>query len=295
MGRYLIIHNPISGRGRARRRMNDLVDELMDHGHHVEARCSESKEMAIRLAREIDPEAYDGLVSVGGDGTHNSIINGLQGKPVPLLPVPAGTENILSRGIGVSPVASELRRILEYNDVRQIDVGQANGQAFAVMAGVGFDATITGEVHARRSGPINRYYYFWPTLKNLATYRWPKLTVEVDGRVVAEDAAWALVGNMRLYADKLHVCLKAVPNDGLLDVCVFLRSGLLHLVGYAAAVRLGKHLELEDVVYRQGRQIVIRSDKPDTPFQVDGDAVGTAPATFDIRPGALHVFVPPVW
>jgi diacylglycerol kinase (ATP) len=168
----------------------------------------------------------------------------------------------------------------------------ANGQAFAVMSGVGFDATVTGEVHARRRGPISRWWYFWPTVKNLCFYKWPHMSVEVDGRTVAEGAAFLVVGNMRMYADRLRICANAVPDDGLLDVCIFTRPGAFHLIGYFLSTRFGRHLQRNDVVYRQGTRIVVRPAEGGVPFQVDGDAVGVAPVEYTVRPQAVQMFVP---
>ncbi len=268
-----------------------IGDELKAHGHTVEHLETRSRDDAIRIAREIDP-TIDGLISIGGDGTHNSVVNGLMGRPVPLMPVPAGTENVLCKAVGIPADEKVIRRILEAGRTRTLDIGLANGQAFGVMSGVGFDATVTGEVHAKRRGPISRWWYFWPTVKNLFFYRWPHLTIEVDGETVVENAAFTVIGNMRMYADQLHVCDRAEPDDGLLDVCVFVRPGCWRLVSYFLSTRFGRHLKRKDVVYRQGQRIVVRPTEADIPFQLDGDAVGTAPVEYTVQPKAVKMFVP---
>lgn len=287
----MIIHNPISGSGRARRHMKAITAELEAHGHQVEPQSSEGPSLSAALARDAGPRC-DAVISVGGDGTHNSVINQLIGRPLPLLPVPAGTENILSKSVRIPAAPAAIRRILEAGRVRRFDVGLANGHAFAVMSGVGFDATVTHEVHSNRRGPIGRHWYFWPTFRTLVTYRWPRLEVEVDGELIVRDAAFVVVGNMRLYANYLHVCANALPDDGLLDVCIYTRPGALNLVGYFLATRFERHLSRQDVLYRQGRHIVVRSDEPGVLFQVDGDAAGTAPVEYTVSPGALSMVVP---
>ena len=291
MARYVTIRNPISGAGRAGKLFRRIGAELKAHGHQVEHLESHCREDAIRIARELDP-TIDGLISIGGDGTHNSVINGLMGRPVPLMPVPAGTENVLCKGIGIPADEVVIREMLEVGRTRSFDVGLANGQAFTVMSGVGFDAKITGEVHAHRHGPISRWWYFWPTVRNLFFYRWPHLTVEVDGQRVVEGAAFAVIGNMRMYADRLHVCDLAKPDDGLLDICVFTRPGCWRLASYFVSIRLGRHLKRSDIVYRQGKRIVVRPTEQDVPFQIDGDAIGVAPVEYTVSPQSVQMFVP---
>ncbi|NIA21675.1 MAG: hypothetical protein GWP05_06860, partial [Anaerolineaceae bacterium] len=203
MARYVIFHNPISGSGRAARMADQITRQLTAHGHGVDHLQPRSREEGIEAARGID-ESYAALISVGGDGTHNTIANGLVGRSVPMLPVPAGTENVLCKAIGIPGDPVVVREILEAGRICPMDVAFANGQAFMIMSGVGFDATVTREVHEHRHGPIRRRDYYLPSLRNWWSYIWPRLAVEVDGQVVAEDAALVIVGNMRLYADKLH-------------------------------------------------------------------------------------------
>ena len=289
MARYLIIHNPISGEGLAARLVPAIADELKAHGHQVDDICPPSKQDATRAAREIDG-GYSALISIGGDGTHNSLVNGLAGSAMPMLPVPAGTENVLCKALAIPRDPATIREILESDRIRALDVAYANDHAFLVMSGVGFDASVTREVHQNRRGPIKRWYYYWPALRNWLGYRWPHLEVEVDGEIVAQGAGLAILGNMRLYADGLYVCRSAVPDDGLLDICVFLKGGRWNFMSYLVSARLGRHAQRSDVVYRQGRRIVVRPLEEGVPYQVDGDAVGLAPVEYTLRPKALRMF-----
>lgn len=269
--------------------VRQITAELQAHGHEVVQFVPQSREEAIAQARTLD-ESHAALLSVGGDGTHNTIVNGLLGRSVPMLPVPAGTENVLCKAIGIPPDTAVIREILETGRVGPVDVALANGKAFLIMSGVGFDAAVTQEVHRHRHGPIRRRDYYLPSLRFWWGYSWPRLTVEVDGEVVAEDAALAIAGNMRLYADGLHVCPEAQPTDGLLDICVFTRPGRWNLVKYFVSAKLGRHTRRKDVVYRQGKRIVVRPVENDVPFQVDGDAVGTAPVEYTIQPEGIQLF-----
>ena len=291
MGRYIIFHNPISGEGRAAFFVKGLTAELRQRGHSVDHCCAATRDEAVRAARTVDA-TYDGVIGVGGDGTLNTLVNGLMGRSVPLMAVPAGTENVLCKALGIPRDPAAIRGLLEAGYTRTIDVGLANDRAFAAMSGVGFDATVTGEVHRRRSGPIKRWYYYWPLAKQLYTYDWPRLTVEVDGQQVASAAGFVIVGNVRLYADKMYICDRAVPDDGLLDVCVFTNCDSLRLFSYFLSVRLGRHLGRSDVAYRQGRRITVRAERAGVPFQVDGDAAGTAPVEYTVRTAAMRMFVP---
>ncbi len=253
--------------------------------------CPADREAGVRAARSVDA-SYDGVIGVGGDGTLNTLVNGLAGRGVPLMAVPAGTENVLCKALGIPGEPAAIRGMLEAGYTRNIDVGMANGRAFAAMSGVGFDAAVTGEVHRRRSGPIKRWYYYWPLVKLLYTYDWPHLEVEVDGELITSTGGFVLVGNVARYADHINLCLRAEPDDGLLDVCVFTNCDSLRLFSYFLSVRLGRHLGRSDVVYRQGRRITVRAARAGVKYQVDGDAAGEAPVEYTVRMAAMRMFVP---
>ena len=76
----------------------------------------------------------------GGDGTVMSAVSALVGTDTAMAILPAGTGNLLAANLGLSTdLAAGLEVALE-SGLRRLDVGAVEGQYFAVMAGMGFDA-----------------------------------------------------------------------------------------------------------------------------------------------------------
>lgn len=292
VARYFVIHNPISGQGRSESITDDICRVLNARGHETVDCRPTSADEAVSQVQKIATDTT-GVISVGGDGTHNTIVNGMLGSDIPLLPVPAGTENILSFTLGIPGDAEKIADILEHGRVRQMDVGLANGRAFLIMSGVGFDARITQEVHRHRHGPIHRSNYYWPTFKELMTYDFPPLKVQLEGREVAVAAGFLVIGNLDIYADRLHLCDRALPDDGLLDMVIFTKPGRLRLIWSFLLTKLRQNRMMKDVIYLQGRKFSVTAEREGIPYQVDGDVMGTAPVTYDIRDKAIRVFTPP--
>lgn len=293
MGKYFVIHNPISGQGRSETITDDICRELAGRGHTVIDCRPTSAEDAAREVSNIGPDVT-GVISIGGDGTHNTILNGMLGSPVPLLPVPAGTENILSYTLGIPGNVEKIVDILEHGRIREMDVGLANGRAFLIMSGVGFDARITAEVHKHRQGPIHRSNYYWPTFKELMTYDFPPIKVQVEGREVAVAAGFLVIGNLDIYADRLHLCDRALPDDGLLDMVIFTKPGRFRLIWSFLLTKFRQNRMMKDVIYLQGRQFTVSAERDGIPYQVDGDVMGTAPVSYTIRDKAIRVFTPAI-
>ena len=77
MTRYKIIVNPTSGRGEGGRSYPEIERLLTEYGFDFEMVRTEAPDHAIELAREATAAGFDVIVSAGGDGTANEVLNGL--------------------------------------------------------------------------------------------------------------------------------------------------------------------------------------------------------------------------
>ena len=67
-------------------------------------------------AYEADLSKYSMIVSVGGDGTHHEVMNGmllrLDGKKLPLGLIPNGSENVTDKAIGHDTIDEAIKSIV---------------------------------------------------------------------------------------------------------------------------------------------------------------------------------------
>ena len=95
MGVYFIV-NPIAGGGRAKEFIKKAEPILRAKGLPFTIGCTQYPRHAEELARQVDYNTYSKVVSVGGDGTLNEVINGLDLERGVLGVIPAGSGTILS-------------------------------------------------------------------------------------------------------------------------------------------------------------------------------------------------------
>ena len=91
-------------------------------------------------ARQAVEAGAEVVFACGGDGTVRSCIDGLAGGPAARAVLPAGTGNLLATNLGLPQDAEAGVQVVLDAGRRRIDVGEVDGTAFAVMAGMGFDA-----------------------------------------------------------------------------------------------------------------------------------------------------------
>jgi len=99
-----------------------------------------------------------------------------------------------------------------------------------------------------------------------------------------------VIANGRFVAGGLPIAPTADPSDGKLEVVLIPKIGVAEMTLLAAQIVLGKHLSSNATIFRRARKIVVRS-RSGMYFNVDGELVGTAPATFQIMPRALNFIV----
>lgn len=176
-------------------------------------------------------DGYGLIVTLGGDGTVNEVVNGVLADPGPdwdrpgpaalpaIAPLPGGSANVFTRTLGLSPdpvdAAGQILAALAGGRHRDIGVGRAEHRFFTFNAGLGLDAEVVRAVEGRRAHGRNvspalyarmavRQFY------RLTDRRHPALTLERDGRplagpfylaIVSNTAPWTYLGNRPVNAN----------------------------------------------------------------------------------------------
>lgn len=286
-----ILANPIAGRGHAGRLAKHLAARLRDDGHDADVASTPAPGVPVET---LNGRLGDAIVVLGGDGAVRSVVPLATARDVPVYPVPLGTANLFAREVGASRSYDRLRETLEHGAVRRVDVGDANGIPFTVMCSVGFDADVVHRLDGARNGSISHASYLPHIVRELASHRFPRLRITVDGEPLAPPTQGiVIVANAPAYAMHLDPVRDAVFDDGRLDVLLMpCRSawGLLRWAG-----RLARRSRRGAITARGGEILVDTEGEPRA-FQVDGDpspdtGAGRTPIRITVRPGVLPVFV----
>jgi YegS/Rv2252/BmrU family lipid kinase len=171
-----------------------------------------------------------------------------------------------------------------------IDLCYCNDDPFLLMAGIGWDAMITAGVNAELKRRIGPGAYVVESLRELPRLRPMPVTLEIDGERRDERVAMVLVSNTRLYGSVARLSPDANATDGLLDVLIASPAGPLATVNSAVRMAVPGLKDGEGIMRLRAREVAIST--PGLAIQLDGDASGTTPASFRVRPRALKVSVP---
>jgi len=244
-------------------------------------------EVFARQAVLLQPEL---VISAGGDGTFNEVINGMAWSDVPLGLLPMGTTNVLAREIYDRP---DLRAILSSfaGTPRHISLGRITldstdtvSRLFSLMAGVGFDGQAVRDVNLGMKIHTGPGAYILSGLRTLLSYAPEELSLSVDGKDVSGYAA--IIGNISRYGGDFKVTPDARIDEPALYACVFQGKNRPDLLRYVFMMLFGRHIRAKDVVYCRATEIKIGGAAP---IQIDGDYLGMTPATISVAKDAIRL------
>ncbi|MYS24710.1 Diacylglycerol kinase family enzyme [Streptomyces sp. DvalAA-14] len=321
--RALLVVNPAATTTSAR--VRDVIGTALASDLKLEVATTEYRGHARDLARRAAEGGETELVvSLGGDGTVNEIVNGLlhHGPDPERLPklavVPGGSTNVFARALGLPNDAVEatgaLLDALRAGTSKTVGLGLVSGTPgtedegvparwFTFCAGLGFDAGVIGRVEQQRElgARSTPALYFRQVARQFLAdphRRHGSITVlrpdeepvpELITAIVCNTSPWTYLGNRPVYASP------KASFDTALDLLGITKMSTMSGARYATQLLRstpergprGKYaLTLHDLT-----DFTLQSQAP-LPFQVDGDHLGLrTSATFRGVRRALRVIV----
>mgnify|MGYP001052832791 FL=1 len=293
--KMLLIVNPAARHGETES-LVPAIERILQSVEH-DTVLTEGMGHATTLARDAD--GYDVVVAVGGDGTVHEVLNGLmartEGDRPALGLIPTGSGNDTRRTLGVPTDITEAALALTSAVRRRFDVGMCNGMYFNNSFAAGLDARVTAKAveykaTTKRSG---LWLYLTALLHVLFNELYPhQVRVSWDGGPAEQREVLIVAATIGpTYGGGFFIAPEAVPDDGLLEVCVIDPLSLPEALLRLPFVIFGKHTKMKPVHMYRHASIVIDSDEP-MPAQIDGEVMVARHFEISILPGAIECLVP---
>lgn len=305
MSGTLFIVNPHSAGGKTGRRWPELRATIQEAIGVFEERFTRGPQEATRLCREGLAAGAELVVAVGGDGTINEVVNGFFDETGPIAPaatfgvVPAGTGGDFIKTLGVprdvARAAAALKaapRAIDVGRLRYVDTeGQPALRYFINVAGFGIGGLVDRYVNRSSKALGGKISFALATLRAAAAYKNATVRLLLDGAPAKEGRIYNVaVANGRFFGGGMQVAPNAELDDGLFDVVTLGDFGFGDLLLRGLDIYSGKHLRNPKVTVERVRRLeAIPQDGVEVLLDVDGEALGRLPATFELLPGALKV------
>ncbi len=299
---YAIV-NPNAGNGKGQKDWERISGLFVKENIPVTAIFTKSKGDAINLAKEAIESGFRKIITVGGDGTLNEIVNGIflqtacPATDISIGMIPVGTGNDWGRMFGIPLVYEGAVKVIRDNKVLSHDIGtityfsgdELKKRYFINIAGIGFEALVVKKTNKQKDkGRSSNAIYFFNLLSSLISFTKTNADIIIDGKRNKCKIFSVNVGNGRYCGGGMRQTPDARPDDGLLDITVIKEMGRIEIIRNLKILYDGTILSHPKVDgYRSNN---LRVETESLLFaEADGESLGHTPVEFGIIPSAVNI------
>lgn len=237
-----------------------------------------------------DTVKVDCVISAGGDGTLTRAMARAITLNVPIGLVPLGTFNDLARTLAVPFDVASACATIGAGHTRTIDVARVNGVYYASEASIGVSSRIA---RTQTSNDKRRFGTLAVIATALQAFRYAqpmRVIVSFDGKSEHLKSVQLTVANSHRFGGVFNVTDAAI-DDGWLDLYSVEIDNAREALSVARAVLSGTRHDAPGLRTYRSTKFHVHT-RHHHHISADGEPAGKTPATFEILPKALRVYVP---
>lgn len=246
------------------------------------------------------------LVSVGGDGTLNEVVNGLMASDgrdasgIHLGVLPIGTGCDFVKAAAITKNTAQTLYLIKTGLARPVDVGRLvfmdhtgakRDSYFINVTSFGLGGEVIRRVN-RMPPAIGPFISFlWAALASIVMFGNKTLRLKSDSGFDRElDVLNVAIANGQYHGGGMWIAPHASLYDGLFHVTIVGGLSLFEVIKNLPNLYNGNIYRVRKVISFTGKKIEADSSQPIL-LDVDGEQMGTLPVTVEILPGALSMII----
>lgn len=288
MKKIVLVYNPVSGKARFKRRLDNIIGKLQRRDCMViPYRTTPENENLAEFIRQAAPE---GIIAAGGDGTVHEVVNLVmhEGLDLPVGIIGSGTSNDFATYLRLD-TEDYFDRIAD-GKIMEVDLGKVGDEYFINVASAGMVTSIAHEVDVKLKNTFGKLAYYVQGLKTLPQFKALDMVIKTEDEEIREKAFLFLIVNSSVVASFKNAARQASVQDGKLDLLLVKQCGIGELMTLTAELLAGKDVSgRKEVVYRQAASFEVSCDT-ELVSDLDGELGPRLPLKIETIPRALKLF-----
>lgn len=249
----------------------------------------------MRLAKAAIEKHGGYIISVGGDGMLNEVVNGVMaaGNPKVVLGVlPYGSGNDFSRSVKIQDDPVQLLEMIKKDQFREIDVGYAefmgpdgkpDTRYYMNITDVGLGGLAVEILSKSKQVFGADFAYFWAIFRSFFGYK------RIRAKLVTPKAEWEgfllslVMANGKFFGSGICIAPQAEIDDGLIQLVILGEVSVIDYLMKMPSVRKGKLIEHRDVHYMTAPSLEVTGVSEPLQIDMDGEFIGTTPLKVSLK------------
>ncbi len=162
---------------------------------------------------------------------------------------------------------------------------------FANVGSVGMSGAVAQRANGMSKALGGKVTFFYALTRVFLEWENTEVTVRLDDGERRGRMHDVIVANGNWHGGGMKLAPDARPDDGSFDVVLIGDVSKVDFLTTAPKIYKGAHVHHPKVEVLRTRAVAVEADET-LPIELDGEQVGTTPATFEVVAGALRVLVP---
>lgn len=288
--KVLLYYNPKAGNGVISARLDRIVERFQRKRLQLIPVRADKRDFLDKFFQSVDGNSYRKILAAGGDGTINTMVNAMVKHDIhtPLGILPAGTANDLAWYFDIPQSIDDALDIILSDRYTEMDVGLANGKAFANVLAMGMVVDVSQKTDPNVKNTLGVMAYYLRSMAEIPKLRPIPIKVTSDGMDIETDMYAMLVMNGKSAGGFKSISPESEINDGLFDVYIFESANITNWGPLFISLLTGNHADNKSVVYFRASKLKIESETVIS-ADVDGETAESPPLDISLLPKRLRI------
>ena len=298
--KWFAIANPKSGAGKSESLLNRVEAELSKNQIEFELHKTSVSGDEIMLVKKATSLGYRKILCIGGDGTIQKIVAGIQiQKNIPKENVlfglvPLGTGNDWAKSKGISLKISASIPFLNSGKIKTQDVGLANIKAgekeikryFITYSGVGFDSFMLKKIQSYKW--LGKFSYLFCALMNFMNYKNIEVEIETDDAKINSKVFLLGVGLCKFTGGGMQLIKTPAGSSGQLNMTIAEDLSKTEIIKIFFSLFNGGVFKKRKILTLSSEKILIVAKNTVLTCQGDGEIFGAGKVSYSVVKKGLH-------
>ena len=292
--KWFAIANPKSRAGKSEGLLNRVEALLIKNQIDFELHKTYVAGDEIMLVEKATSLGYRKILCIGGDGTIQKIVAGIQiQKNIPKENilfglVPLGTGNDWAKSKGISLKISESIPFLNSGKIKAQDVGLANIKAgekeikryFITYSGVGFDSFMLKKIQSYKW--LGKFSYLFCALMNFMNYKNIEVEIETDEAKINSKVFLLGVGLCKFTGGGMQLIKTPAGTSGQLNMTIAQDLSKMEIIKIFFSLFNGGVFKKHKILTLSSKKILIVAKNTVLTCQGDGEIFGAGKVSYSV-------------